>query len=70
MPSRDPAGLYYDLQDLDVFASGLLHLARSAAQHNLLEAGRAHVQQNFSAVAVTRAILAMYQTVQTDRSIG
>jgi len=65
-----PAGLYCDLQDLDVFAGGLLRLARSAQPPGLLEAGRAHVQQNFSAAAVTRAILAMYQTVQTDPSLG
>jgi 1,2-diacylglycerol 3-alpha-glucosyltransferase len=59
-----PGGLYGDFRGQDGLARGLTGLLHPATRTKLAQAGRAHVERNFSEPAVIGAIAAMYQSVQ------
>jgi glycosyltransferase involved in cell wall biosynthesis len=63
-----PGGLYADLGDQGGFSRGLTGLLHPPTRTKLAEAGRTHVEQNFSETAVMAAIIAMYHSVQAASS--
>ncbi|HVZ07705.1 glycosyltransferase family 4 protein [Rhodopila sp.] len=65
-----PGALYGDLGNEEAFARGLRRLTEPAERKALGAAGRSHVQARYSAGAVTRAMIAMYETVEAERRLG